>query len=284
MERGVIAAPGIIRPLPNGFVMERSISAEELRYYLLYWDRVVIPANNLVYIGIPEEDILMETGVISRPKIEFRGSFQGDQVTAAILSCQGIVAKELVQTKTIDWVLHQIGDSLSLLPKFTSQQETIRVSLMNALPVPDGGVPVHEIMDFKYRRKDELGELHDSIDELYFEVLNSPDKGLATSQTVSRLQTAIHNLDAASTEKFKKSRKYDFIAELNINGKDIMTAVALGALIDFYAPGFSFPIAIGAIASLLNIRARATYTFEPAKENTKLAYISNASKENIIIS
>ena len=67
MKRGVIAAPGIIRRLPTGFSIERSISPEEMRFYLLYWDHVVIPANNLVYISVPEEEELLACGAIERP-------------------------------------------------------------------------------------------------------------------------------------------------------------------------------------------------------------------------
>jgi len=284
MNRGVIAAPGIIKPLRDGFVMERSISKEELRYYILYWDKVVIPGNNLVYIGVPEEEELIACEAISRPRVQFQGSFRGDQVTGALLACQSIVAEKLVRDKTVDWVLHQIGDSLALPTDFASQQDTIRVALANALPVPDGEVPIHEILEFKQRRKDELIELHNSIDELYFEVLNSPDEGLATKKVLSRFQYAIQNLDKASHEKFKKTRKYDLSADLNINGKDIISGASAGALVDFFSNGFTIPIAtiLGAVVALIKISAKASFTFEPAKENTKLAYISNATKENII--
>jgi len=207
-------------------------------------------------------------------------------VTGALLACQSIVAEKLVRDKTVDWVLHQIGDSLALPADFASQQDTIRVALANALPVPDGEVPIHEILGFKQRRKDELIELHNSIDELYFEVLNSPDEGLATKKVLSRFQSAIQNLDKASHEKFKKTRKYDLSADLNINGKDIISGASAGALVDFFSNGFTIPIAtmLGALVALIKISAKASFTFEPAKENTKLAYISNASKENIIIS
>jgi len=166
MERGVIAAPGIIRPIVQGFVMERSISKEELRYYILYWDRVVIPGNNLVYIGVPEEEVLIAANAISRPRVQFQGAYQGDQVTYAILGCQALVAEKLVQDRSVDWVLHQLGDSLVLPSKFISQCDTIRVALVNVLPVPDEAIPIEEILTFKENRKDELSELHESIDEL----------------------------------------------------------------------------------------------------------------------
>jgi hypothetical protein len=284
MDRGVIAAPGIIRPLEQGFMMERSISKEELRYYILYWDKVVIPGNNLVYIAVPEEEELIASHAIVRPRVQYQGTYQGDQVTYAILECQTLVAERLMQDKTVDWVLHQVGDSLALPPNFASQRDTIRVALTNILPVPDAEIPVQEILKFKQNRKDELIELHDSLDELYFEVLNSPDKGLATNKAVLKFQSAIQNLYKTSSEGFKKTRKYDLSVELNLNGKDIIAGASAGALIDFFGGGFSIPIAtvIGAVVSMIKINAKASYTFEPAKENTKLSYISKASIEDII--
>lgn len=284
MDRGVITAPGIIKPLNDGFLMERSISKEELRYYILYWDKVVIPGNNLVYIVLPEEEELIASEAISRPRVGFQGSFQGDQITYAILACQSIVAAQLVRDKTVDWVIHQIGESLLLPKNFTSQQHTIRVALVNALPVPDVQVPIHEILEFKQQRKDALVELHNTIDELYVEILNSPDQSLSTKKVVSRFQSAIQSMDKVSNEKFKKTRKYDFSTELNLNGKDIVTGASAGAVIDFFSHGFSIPIAtiLGALASLIKISAKASNTFDPAKENSKLAYISRASDESIL--
>ena len=284
MERGVIAAPGIIRPIVQGFVMERSISKEELRYYILYWDRVVIPGNNLVYIGVPEEEVLIAANAISRPRVQFQGAYQGDQVTYAILGCQALVAEKLVQDRSVDWVLHQLGDSLVLPSKFISQCDTIRVALVNVLPVPDEAIPIEEILTFKENRKDELSELHESIDDLYIEVLNSPDKGLATSKAVHRFQSAIQNVDKTSNERFKKTRKYDFSVELNLNGKDIIAGASAGALFGFFGGGFTVPLAalLGAVVPMIKINAKVNYAFEPAKENAKLAYVSKASKEGIL--
>ena len=284
MDRGVIVVPVIIKPLRDGFIIERSISKEEMRYYLLYWDKVVIPGNNLVYIGVPEEKELISCEAISRPMVPFQGSFRGDQVAGAFLTCQSIVAEKLVRDKTVDWAIHQIGDSLALPTDFATQQDIIRVALANAMPVPDGEVPIHEILEFKHRRKDELIEMHNSIDELYFEVLNSPDEGLATKKVLSRFKSSIQNLDKASHEKFKKTRKYDLSAELNINGKDIIRGASAGALFDFFSNGFTIPIAtiLGAVVAMIKITAKVSSAFQPAKANTKLAYISNASKENII--
>lgn len=284
MDRGVIASPGIITPLPQGFKMERSISPEELRYYVMYWDKVVIPGNNLVYIGIPEEEDLISCGAIERPKVGFQGSFQGDQVTYAMLACQSIVASQLVHDKSTDWVIHQIGNSVVCPEEFNQQNNIIRVDLANVLPVPSPETPINEILEFKERRSSELNELHEALDEFYEQILSAPDPELASKKAVSRLQESILNLNKVSNEKFERSRKFDFSAELNLSGKDISVGASSGALIDFLATGYTIPIAtlVGAIASTINIKSKSTNTFKPASDNTKLAYLSHASNEGVL--
>jgi hypothetical protein len=48
-----------------------------------------------VYIGIPEEEDLVSCGAIERPKVGSQGSYQGDQITYAMLACQSIVEASL---------------------------------------------------------------------------------------------------------------------------------------------------------------------------------------------
>ena len=284
MERGVIASPGIITPLPQGFRMERNISSEELRYYVLYWDRVVIPGNNLVYIGIPEEDDLIACGAITRPRIVFEGSFQGDQVTHAMLSCQSIAAKELVGDKSTDWVIHQIGHTAVFPSDFNEERNIIRVDLARTLPVPSADTPICEILEFKERRQSELKELHDALDEFYEQILVAPDPELTKMKSVTRLQESIAALGKVSKEKFSISRQFDFSVQLNLDGKEISVGAASGAIIDFFATGFTIPIAtlLGAAVSTIKIKSTHTATFKPAGANTKLAYLSRASTEGII--
>ncbi len=47
MKRGIVTAPGILNQINNGFKMERGLSLNELKYYTLYFDELVIPDNNI---------------------------------------------------------------------------------------------------------------------------------------------------------------------------------------------------------------------------------------------
>lgn len=283
MDRGVVAAPGILHPRERGLLMERPLSSEELRYYLLYWDRVVIPGNNLVYIGVPEEQDALEAGAIERPRVAFSGQFQGDQVAYAVLACQALVAEELVKDESIDWVIHQFGPHCLLPNDYAEERNTLRVDLLEALPVPAGEVPLPEVLEFKETRKDELDALHEELDQLYQEALQAPDTDLQSRKTVSDLRQRIKDLDAVTHEKFRGIKRFDLSAELNLSGKDIVTGASGGSIIDFFATGYTVPLGavIGAVASTIRIRSKATNSFEAAKENSKLAYLASAEEQGI---
>lgn len=283
MKRGLIAAPGIINRLPEGFEMKRSLSLDEMRYYALYWDKVVIPSNNLVHIGVPQEDAFISAGAIERPNIGFQGSYGGNQLTDAILSCQSIVAKELVKDKTMDWVIQQFGDECILLDNYSEERNTLRIDLAACLPVPTGEVNIHDILEFKEQRKNEFITLHEYLDEFYEEALSSPDQDLASKKALSKLAKSIDDLDKVTHERFQKSNKHDLSAELNLYGRDIWIGAAAGAGLDF-ASGFTLPIAtiVGALMSTVRVTAKTTRTFQPAEKNLKLAYLSDARKNSLL--
>jgi len=196
MSRGVIAAPAIINIQGDGFTMERALSPQEIRYYALYWDRVVIPGNNLVYIGLPDEELLIESGVIERPRVGFQGAFRGAEVGHAFATAQSMVAEKLIEEdKSIDWVLHQIGNRLNIPNAYIEQKHSLRFELVNLLPVPSGDIPIPDILEFKERRAAELGELHQAIELAYLEALRSPDKDLGHAVAIRELKKSIENLD-----------------------------------------------------------------------------------------
>jgi len=62
--RGVIAAPGTAQVLADRTIIGGQISPEQIRYYALYWDKIIIPTSNIVRQAVPDEDLLIESGVI----------------------------------------------------------------------------------------------------------------------------------------------------------------------------------------------------------------------------
>lgn len=201
-----------------------------------------------------------------------------------MLSCQCIVATELVKDKSIDWVLHQFGAESAIPSEFGLQKNIIRVDLVKALPVPSPDTPIDEILQFKESRRDELRELHNEMDRLYELILTAPDQEFASKKEVFDFSERIKDLDKVANERFGRTRKFDLSVELNISGRDISLGASSGVIFDIYASGLTFPIGtvVGALASMIRITSKATNTFQPAENNSKLGYLSAAQREGIV--
>lgn len=285
MTRGVIAAPAIISVHGDSFTMERGLSPQEIRYYALYWDKVVIPGSNLVYVGLPEEEILIQSGVVERPRVGFQGSFGGADIGNSFAVAQSVVAKKLMEEeKSTDWVLHQIGNKLSIPKEYIEPKNSLRFELVNLLPVPDGTTPIADILEFKERRRSEFNALHECIELAYIEALKCPDTALGASRAIRELKESIANVEAVSSEKWERTSKFDFATEFNLDGGKIINGIASGAAFDFFTNAFTLPVGsiIGGIASVFKFKAGYSSSFRPAANNSKLAFLSHANNERII--
>lgn len=283
MKRGIIATPGIINRLPKGLQMAGSLSLDEMRYYALYWDNVVIPTNNLVHMGLPQEEAFISAGAIERPNVAFNGSYEGEQVTNAVLSCQSIVAKELVKDKRIDWVIQQFNDELIILDDYIEERNTLRIDLASCLPVPTGEINIHDILNFKELRKTELIALHEYLDEVYQQALLFPDQTLASKKAISNLTRAIEDLDKVTQEGFKEYVKHNLSTVFNLYKDKIGEGVIMDLTVSALMGSPIVPaVTIGGIVSAtIKISMNSTQTFRPADQNLKLAYLSKAKKDGL---
>lgn len=283
MKRGIIATPGIINRLPKGLQMNGSISLDEMRYYALYWDKVMIPTNSLVHMGVPQEEAFISAGAIERPNVAFNGSYEGDQVTNAVLSCQSIVANELVKDKKIDWVIQQFADELIILDNYVEERNTLRIDLASCLPVPTGEVNIHDILEFKELRKTEFIALHEYLDEVYEQALLSPDQTLASKKAISNLTKSIEDLDKITQEGFKKYMKHNLSTVFNLYkekiGEGIIMDITVAALTG--TPIVPAVTLGGIVSATMKVSVNSTQTFRPAEKNLKLAYLSKAQKDGL---
>lgn len=283
MKRGIIATPGIINRLPKGLQMNGSISLDEMRYYALYWDKVMIPTNSLVHMGVPQEEAFISAGAIERPNVAFNGSYEGDQVTNAVLSCQSIVANELVKDKKIDWVIQQFADELIILDNYVEERNTLRIDLASCLPVPTGEVNIHDILEFKELRKTEFIALHEYLDEVYEQALLSPDQTLASKKAISNLTKSIEDLDKITQEGFKKYMKHNLSTVFNLYkekiGEGIIMDITVAAMTG--TPIVPAVTLGGIVSATMKVSVNSTQTFRPAEKNLKLAYLSKAQKDGL---
>jgi hypothetical protein len=285
--RGVIAAPGTVQVLADRTLIGGQLSPEQIRYYALYWDKIVIPTNNIVHKAVPDEDLLIESGVIERPQIRFTGSFSGPQVGMLIYEAQAQVASSLLQdAEPNQWTIHQFGTTLMFPDSYLVEDTAVRMDLLSAIPVPRAEVSLVDIFEFKLRRHDELRALHDCLDKMYIAILESPDQHLAIAKAKAELEEAVKNVNRVANERWETTTKYDFSAHINLDGAKIMSGAGVGAVLDALLLTHGIPIAtaVCGLASVIKIKAGVTKSFTAAKvsKSTSLSYLSNASRESIV--
>jgi len=184
----------------------------------------------------------------------------------------------------INWTFHQLGEQIAVGNEQRKEFNSIKVEILKCLPVPNEQINFEDILDFKEKRKAELSALHSTIDDIYLEILKSPDKGLKIKKSIIEFKKSIKNINSVSQEKFKSLTKYNFTTELNINGRDLSLAIAGGAIFDFYTNPYTIPIGtiVSGVLSLIKIKANRTTSVEKAENKLKLSYLADAAKKKIV--
>lgn len=295
MKRGIITTPSILTELPNGgFKNGQNLTIDEIRYYSLYFDRVVIPTTNFMHFSLEQEEELINLKLIERPCHNIIGNFNSNDYPKYQ---QDFQYKELEKrnrnsnSNEIIWNLHQMGgNKIYMNNEHLELKTNLIIELYNLLPVPVGKISFEEILKFKEYRKDELNILHDTLEELYLDILKSPDSDLTKKKIINTLNKNILDLQKVSKEKWNEFRYFSLNTNFNI--KDVFKGAAGGyGIADFI--GFIsenvgilsntelikiLGAAIGTLGSAINIKIKE----QNSLKDEKLNYISYASKEGIV--
>src|SRR3954470_21022519 len=71
--RGLILSSKI-EPYENGLSIQGGIDPQQLRYALLFWDKLVWPTNNMIHAGGDQDtDFLQTANILERPLYRFPG-------------------------------------------------------------------------------------------------------------------------------------------------------------------------------------------------------------------
>ena len=120
MDRGVVVSPyftfdGKLLHFP-GLV---GIEPTNLKHYLLYWDKVEFPNNNMFHIGdAPEFDFLYQENVLQRTNVNING-FSGNMGDVYLIA-QATAVKELNDRESGKWTLAQNTNQFSFTTKYVN--------------------------------------------------------------------------------------------------------------------------------------------------------------------
>lgn len=248
-KRGLIVSnPISINIGSNSFSAKGGLDPNELRFSLLYWDKLVHPRSNfIIFGGADDEEFLVSAGVLTEPIYQHLGG----GIASIVLDTYLRAFFELENLEPGVWSLSQGEKSLFINNSAANfiDDSGLSLELLKAVPVPGGDVPLAEILQFKDRRKDELMVLRTHIDSLVLEIQNSP----ARTDDFNRIAKGV---DAACADLLKVGHEWqypvhfaDFKATFNFNPARFGGAVKNGW--DFGEPhGLLAATAVAAAAGL----------------------------------
>lgn len=273
-ERGIVVSPPF-SVLPTGGIQFGGDPAPlEMRKYLLYWDKIDYPDNNLVSVHSHDIDALMQLGVLERTFVQFQGAFSTGNGEFFIAAQEKVFSKRS-ETFPGSWSMAQ----LSTTPFYTQGEKKISIDfeLYGALPVPSADTPFTDILEFKERRKDEMLAFRSYLDDVYQKILISPDSARARNTEIDRLESAVHSISRTLSEsKIKKA-----IGSLrNTIQSEPISILGMGATFAFAAPTIipMSPFIAGPAAVGITIAFKSMFT--PSKNvDSNLAYLESCIKQ-----
>ncbi|MGF2881815.1 DUF6236 family protein [Acinetobacter johnsonii] len=297
LVRGIITPPGDVTIIGNSYSFSGGLSEELMYYFGLYWDKIAIPSGIVgMQLACDEEfirnDVLEK---ISTYQIPPHASYIKDDGKSYDLASHelwafGEIAKQKLLKKGEAWSINHINGDPIYMPQHRLEQDSIRLRIADALPYPalTGEYNIVDLLEFKRKRSDELGQLHESMDNLLSKIIKEPIQDIRENE-IKRFENAVLELDKTLMERFKFTNKSNW--ELNVSSPDMTTLfnAALGVsggIMTDNGLGNNFPYmtTLSLIGSTLSLSKNYGFTFNQyAKDDLKLEYITRAKSENILL-
>ncbi|BDM65026.1 hypothetical protein NFHSH190041_24780 [Shewanella sp. NFH-SH190041] len=278
MDKGIIVSPIEILA-SDGFSFRTGISLESFNQYLLYWNHIVIPTNNIVHVGVPHEDLLVEQKIISRPKFSLR-SIGGKEGSKPLIDCQMLLAKYYMDMEPGKWVLAQSGTHSYFTEDLAQSRNHIQMELANILPVPPSGTNLEDILQFKLERKDELDALWYYLDKVCLDVQKEPDRALAQRLALHDFGKVVEDSMRVTSERWRCLQLSDVKVQVSLDWKTVVGAFTAPYALDSIPNVFA--CAFGVAASSLKVNWEKGLVPTAPDEQRKLSYLTSV-KKNLIL-
>lgn len=224
-KKGIVISPPFEPILTGGIRCGGDPDPSELRKYILYWDQIDYPTNNLIHISSHDIDYLESTGILKRTRVIFQGTISSGRGEFFIAAQETALAENQKNEPGV-WSIAQ----LSQKPFYTQSIATtgIEFELYNVLPIPAADTPFDEILEFKNKRSDELSAFRCYIDEIIENIIASKDIPRAKNVQIARLELAIKDIDRVLNESTFKRTTGNLKSVINSDFSGIVGA-GLGA-------------------------------------------------------
>jgi hypothetical protein len=226
----VISNPVMIEG--SSFRIGGGLDPQELRFWLLFWDRLDWPDSKIISFPLGEAEILRKEGILTRtPGKNF---ISGDGAT---LFAQGHL--DAFRQHTIEepglWALAEGDRSFLVRSSDFGASGGTQFALYEAIPVPDKEVPLEKILEFKSKRRDELLALRIEIDEVFARTMKAG--------TEEGYRKAIFEIDQRCVDVLKVAKEMRWpLRFVDWKSNFSLDLIQLGAA---FAAGYSIPGPVG---------------------------------------
>lgn len=179
------------------FIKSTDLDPQELRFSLLFWDKLVWPTSRNFVIGNSHDaQFLVEAGVMERPDYTFDGD-----VAEGMARGFRQAFTDYERTSPGQWAMSYGEKSLILrdAPE-VRMNDGITVELHRAIPVPERDVPLAEILEFKHKRYEELTRLRTVIDFMLERIQASDNDPTEIARCIDDIDDACRSLLRVGSE------------------------------------------------------------------------------------
>jgi uncharacterized protein (UPF0335 family) len=264
--RGLVVSPPIEIDLEQRRLRAKctNLDSQELRFALLFWDRLVWPSSRVIHFASgPDELFLEDAGILKRPDYTFNGD-----AAQGIAKSQIQAYQDLERMEPGTWALAQGVRSLLLREGMAEEGKGALVELHRAIPIPKHDVPLAEILEFKERRRDELVLLRYQLESFVSDLERAEDKTLALHKHIAELDKACSDLLAVGKEWQFPVYLSNFKASFSLAPEKFLPAVGSGWMFG-ESYGLNAATGVAAIAGVVStLKITADCGFQSMKRPT----------------
>lgn len=188
--RGLVVSPPIEIEGTRLLAKSSNLDPQELRFALLFWDRLVWPSSRAIHFASgPDELFLESTKILTRPDYTINGD-----VAEGIAKGQVQAFLDLERAEPGAWAIAQGENSFFWKNGFADEASGALVELHRAIPIPRHDVPLAEVLEFRARRRDELLLLRHHLESFVTEIEAAVDKPAALKNRADEIDQACANL------------------------------------------------------------------------------------------
>lgn len=235
--RGILLSAPIVFDGNELLAKSSSVDPAALRRATLFWDRLVWPDSKIISFGSNDDEKLLEAeGLLSRPRpirhndgagvgnmdalIRITNSFD---INLGLEQAKHFVQQHVDEFLALErnepgqWTMSQGNDSFVMKNANFVEGRGQLVTLARAIPLPDPNYPLHDLLEFKHKRSDEIVALTHELDKFFSQIANAKDADFEMSRLLRVVDKQCSEMIKAAKESKRKFHLGDLSFSLSLD-------------------------------------------------------------------